>query len=127
MMEQSDQTMVSLDNFILGIHDSSILRDNTFDLLSCSDVGTIKTVTFMGMYILVDNGYLDWSCRVPPMTITNQISKIRWSKWVESMRKDVECTFGILKGRFCVLKTGICLWGAMKVDNVWKTCCAVHN
>jgi len=25
--------------------------------------------------------------------------EMRWSKWLESMRKDVECAFGILKGR----------------------------
>jgi len=64
---------------------------------------------------------------VPPMTMTNKISNIWWSKWVESMRKDVECTFDILKGRFRILKTGIRLLGVMKVDDVWKTCCALHN
>lgn len=31
----------------------------------------------------------------------------RWSKCVESIRKDVECTFGILKGRFRILKEHI--------------------
>ena len=96
-------------------------------MLSRDSVGNIRTTSYNGVYLLVDNGYLDWSCTVPPMTMTNQISEIRWSKWVESMRKDVECTFGILKGRFRVLKTGIRLWGVMKVDDVWKTCCALHN
>jgi len=123
----NDQTMVRLDNFIMGIRESSILRDHTFELLSRDDDGNIKKVTYSGVYVLVDNGYLDWSCTVPPMTMTNQINEIRWSKWVESMRKDVECTFGILKGRFRILKTGIRLLGVMKVDDVWKTCCALHN
>ena len=43
------------------------------------------------------------------------------------MRKDVECTFGILKGRFRVLKTGIPLHGIEVCDKVWYTCCALHN
>jgi hypothetical protein len=40
------------------------------------------------------------------------------------MRKDVECTFGIMKGRFRILKSGIRLYGVLKMDEVWKTCCA---
>ena len=31
------------------------------------------------------------------------MDEIRWSKWLESMRKDVECTFGIMKGRWRIL------------------------
>lgn len=43
------------------------------------------------------------------------------------MRKDVECTFGILKGRWRILKSGIRLGGLEECDQVWKTCCALHN
>lgn len=43
------------------------------------------------------------------------------------MRKDVECTFGILKGRFRILKTGIRLQSFQAVDDIWFTCCALHN
>jgi hypothetical protein len=42
-------------------------------------------------------------------------------------RKDCKCVFGILKGRFRVLKTGIRLDGPNAVDNIWLTCCALHN
>jgi hypothetical protein len=55
------------------------------------------------------------------------MTEIRWSKWLESMRKDVECTFGILKGRWRILKSGIRLQGVDAVDKVWLTCCALHN
>jgi DDE superfamily endonuclease len=51
----------------------------------------------------------------------------RLSEWIESFRKDAECTFGILKGRFRVLKTGIRLDGPEAADRVWLTCCALHN
>ena len=43
------------------------------------------------------------------------------------MRKDVECTFRILKGRWRILKTGVCVYGVDKVDEIWLTCCALHN
>lgn len=43
------------------------------------------------------------------------------------MRKDVECTFGILKGRFRILKSGILLNNPLSVEHIFKTCCALHN
>ncbi|KAI2490063.1 Plant transposon protein [Fragilaria crotonensis] len=43
------------------------------------------------------------------------------------MRKDVECTFGILKGRWRILKTGIRMNGVENADKIFLTCCALHN
>lgn len=43
------------------------------------------------------------------------------------MRKDVERTYGILKGKWRILKNGICLHRVDVVDHIWKTCCALHN
>jgi hypothetical protein len=53
-----------------------------------------------GVYAIVDRGYLQWSCTVPSFTVSSDMDEIHWSKWLESMRKDVDCTFGILKGRW---------------------------
>ena len=52
-------------------------------------------------------GILSWSCTVPPLKDGFTYQHIRFSEWLESMRKDVECTFGILKGRFTVLRHGV--------------------
>ena len=52
---------------------------------------------------------------------------IRFSQWLESMRKDVKCAFGILKGRFRILKTVVRLHGIEATDQIWMTCCALHN
>lgn len=62
-----------------------------------------------------------------PMKDAVLFKDLRWSKWVESMRKDVECTFGIMKGRFRILKIGIRLQSIDAVDKLWCTCCALHN
>ena len=43
------------------------------------------------------------------------------------MQKDVESTFCIMKGRFTILKTGIKLQNFELTDQVWLTCCALHN
>ena len=39
----------------------------------------------------------------------------------------MECTFGILKGRWRILKTGIRLNGVECADKIFLTCCALHN
>ncbi len=63
---------------------------------------------------------------MPPFTNTNRYDELRWSEWLESMCKDVECTVGILKGLWRIRKTGICLHKVASVDMLWKTCCAFH-
>jgi hypothetical protein len=60
--------------------------------------------------------------------------ELSWSKRAESVRKDIECTFGILKGRFKILKLPMFYHssknahtGKERVDNVFFTCCMLHN
>jgi hypothetical protein len=123
----NDQSMVRLDTFISGICDGTVLNDVDFELLTHDKTGNIKILRFKGVYLICDNGYLSWSCTVPPFGNSIDINEIHCSKWLESMRKDVECTFGILKGRWRILKSGVCISGVDLVDYVWFTCCALHN
>ncbi|CAB1119739.1 unnamed protein product [Ectocarpus sp. CCAP 1310/34] len=51
----------------------------------------------------------------------------KWSKAPESVREDVECFFGILKGRFRILKLGILFQDKNVIDNLFFTCCTSHN
>jgi hypothetical protein len=53
--------------------------------------------TYSGPWLIVDNGYLKWSTTVPLIKLTMNETECRWSHWCESLQKDVECTFGILK------------------------------
>jgi hypothetical protein len=49
--------MVRLDTFVSGIRDGSVLDDCDFELLACGKDGEIKTLRFLGAYLIVDNGY----------------------------------------------------------------------
>ena len=51
----------------------------------------------------------------------------RFSRWAESMRKDVECAFEILKRRFKILSVPNPFQSIQAVDQIWLTCCALHN
>ena len=39
----------------------------------------------------------------------------------------MECTFGIMKGIFCVLRNGLHFYKIDTCDQVWLTCCTLHN
>jgi hypothetical protein len=113
----NDKTVIRFDNFITG------LRKGTLGDV----VYRIAGEAIRGAWVLVDNGYLPWSVTIPPFKRTTSRMQARWSEWLESMRKDVECTFGILKGRWRILKTGIRVHSLEQVDDIWFTCCALHN
>ena len=122
----NDQTLVMFDHFVRGIHEGRKLSDLSFKLWE-RDGGAFVHRSYKGAWVICDNGYKNWSVTVPPVKVCTDVPTIRWSEWIESMRKDVECTFGILKGRFRVLKSGIRVHGTDTCDAVFLTCCALHN
>jgi len=123
----NDKTLVLFDTFLEDIKSGKILSDNEFILYEYTDNGEVVAVTYKGVWIQVDNGYLTWSLTVPPFKYCNERKELRWSQWMESMRKDVECTFGILKKRFTILSKGVHARDINVADKVWKTCCGLHN
>ena len=123
----NDKTLVLYDPLVSGVNDGTKYEDYEFKLLEKKSTGEVIEVTYQGVWFMVDNGYLDWSCTVPPVKQATTYKTIRFSEWLESMRKYVECTFGILKQRFAILRYGVRLSSIKKVDQVWLTCCALHN
>jgi len=81
----------------------------------------------MYAYLLCDGGYHLWRVLQCPLKWSSKTEEQRWSRWLESVRKDVECTFGILKGRFRILKSGIRFQSRQAVDETFLTCCVIHN
>ena len=122
----NDKTLVLFDLFARGMFEGKVLQDVEFSLFERNG-NDIISVKYRGAWLLVDNGYLKWSTTIPPTKVTADSKEIRWSQWLESLRKDVECTFGIMKGRFRILKSGIRLHTLLGADRIWKTCCALHN
>lgn len=129
----NDKTLVRFDSFMSELRDGALNDKMDFEVrtrlgMSSEDTGQQdRTLKLKGAYVIVDNGYLEWSTTVPPLKGSCIRSELRFSQWLESMRKDVECTFGILKGRWRILKTGIRLHNTEVSDNIWLTCCALHN
>lgn len=92
-----------------------------------SITGDIKLQQYQGVWIIVDNGYLNESITVPPSKTTQYKDEMAWSSWLELVRNDVECTFGVLKKRFTILSNATRLGSLEAMDDVWTTCCSLHN
>jgi len=88
--------------------------------------GSVKE--FVGYYFISDGGYM----RIPQLLFPTKHGDpndphMNWSRWVESIRKDVECVFGSLKKRFKWLKNWNVMSNQFEIDNVFHTCCVLHN
>ena len=96
----NDKTLILFDEFICNVKNVKTPNDYTFTLKEINERGQIVEALYEGVWFMVDNVYLSWSCTVPPDRNGTTYDVIRFSEWLESMRKDVECVFGIMKVGF---------------------------
>ena len=82
-----------------------------------------------GVYLICDNGYLQWPTLICPFmrSETNGPFQTCYSGNLESVRKDVECVFGILKGRFTSLDNGLKHRDIHVCERIFVACCVLHN
>ena len=73
-----------------------------------------------GCYHINDNGYHKWGTSMEPSKAPENEDELRWSEMLESLRKDVECFFGILKNIFSILKYGSRFKKWEIIDNILK-------
>ena len=81
------------------------------------------------MYLICDNGYLRWPQSICPyMAPMVASAEGYFSSNLESVRKDVECTFiGILKKRWKILNNGL-LYRDIKIcEKIFLTAVCLHN
>ena len=116
----NDKTIVLMDELATRLKKGKIVTDNVFELFDYNDNDNviIFSIKYREAWLLVENGYLNWSTTIPPLKQTMMHKETRWSEWLESVRKNVECIFGILKDRWRILKSGIRLHGVDACDNI---------
>ena len=90
-----------------------------FELLEQDHEDNIVIQNYKGVCIIVGNGYLSWPSNIPPFSDPVKIWDHAFLEWLKSVRKDVKCTFGIMKGRFWQLKTGTWVNGHVATDRIW--------
>ena len=81
-----------------------------------------------GAYLICDNGYLCWPTSICPYAgVENSSLEEFFSTNLESVQKDVECTFGILKKRWQTLNNGLHYRDIRTCERVFNACCCLHN
>ena len=120
---RNDKTAVRFDNFVMSVHQRKVYDRTRWNYYAAD--GT--TPEERGVWLLCDGGYHRRRCLQCPVKWDHAASKVAWSKWVESVRKDVECVFGRLKGRFRCLKIPSRFQTQEAVDTQFRACCAIYN
>ena len=82
-----------------------------------------------GAFLICDNGYLQWPTLICPFMRSEGNTPLEscFSSNVESVRKDVECCFGILKGRWKSLDYGFKHRRIQICQHIFVACCVLHN
>jgi hypothetical protein len=117
----NDKTTVHFDKFVSAIraHELDSHQWTRYD--RCGNPTSMR-----GVYLICDGGYHDWPCTISGYSFTVDSNKFLFARWLSSLRKCVECTFGILKCRFTILKN-FRYHTERKLNDVWFTCLALHN
>jgi hypothetical protein len=84
-------------------------------------------ITVQGGYLIADGGFLRIGCMADPGHGSWAMNEVRWSEFLESIRKDVECFFGILKNRFRFCLGPIEVRDYEVVEAAFKCCTMIHN
>ena len=121
---KNDKTCAYTHELLMGLYNGTLWADVPYELYDTDG----KKFTLRGPYSITDGGYHHWRIMQFPLKYCVPGSAdYRQSKRLESVRKDVECTFGrSFKGRFRVL-AGKINYPLQELDNMVHVCSMIHN
>lgn len=82
-----------------------------------------------GCFVICDGGYHEWVATIAgwkPEFAPDELSSNQGCL-MESIRKDSECTFGIAKKRFRILRLPFLVSTMEGIDSVMRVCAILHN
>ena len=102
-----DYNIILYDDLIHGICGGIYLQD--YDLALMEYDGNVNSISIIYKWVLfiVDNGCLSWFYTIPSFQDAVSYTYVQFSEWLESMCKDIEYPFSILKSQFTMLGYGI--------------------
>lgn len=117
-----DKSIVKFDGFMCAIR-AGLYK--SFKYLLYNESGVLEECT--GGACLNDNGYLYIPTMMEPTKDPVDEADQQWSEMAESLRKDIERLFGVLKQAFAILKYGTRFGDLGVVDDIFLTCLAMYN
>ncbi len=80
------------------------------------------------MYVICNNGYLRWPTSICPYgSVENSSLEEYFLSNLESIQKEIECTFGILKKRWQILNDGLNYCDVQTCKRIFNACCCLNN
>jgi hypothetical protein len=118
----NDKTIASMDPAIHAIRTLQI-----FITYAWQAVTAVGNAAVYGVYLICDGGYHVWRILQRCSVVSSDPKMMFLMNRISSARKDVECTFGVMKARFRILKHPILCQELSDVNNIFTTCCIFHN
>lgn len=120
---RNDKTVVRYDKFQQAMQSEQEYTDFRYKIYTA--IGQEEEMK--GVYTLCDGGYHKWLTSICGSKHADAADLKGWSGLCESVRKDVECVFGILKKRFAILAGRFLNYESADIDRTVKVCCILHN
>jgi len=119
----NDKQITVNDTFPVDVWQGEKFRRLRYTLITKQGV----PVQYQGVWLAVDGGYQKVACFINQMHNRYGFSEVAFSEWLESVRKDVECAFGILKIRFRFLRGFVLFQEPETLENTFRTAAMLHN
>jgi hypothetical protein len=119
----NDMSIVKFDAAVNSLRREPHFLNYEYELYDCNG----DLITEKGNWEICDNGMLKNSTSMNPSKVSVTRHEADWSEMNESLRKDIEDCFGILKTIFSPLKYGLRCHDENQLDDIFKTCCAIYN
>jgi len=119
----NDKQITVNDTFPVDVWQGEIFRRLRYTLNTKQGV----PVQYQGAWLAVDGGYQKVACFINPMHNRYGFPEVAFSEWLESVRKDVECAFGILKIRFRFLRGFVLYQEPTTIEAAFRTAALLHN
>jgi len=120
----NDKHIVKIDDNIRFLNEDWLLQ---VEWKYYAQDGSVSSST--GVYVICDNGYICWPTTMCPFMGSQMHGCLEdyFSSKVESLRKDVECVFSIMKGRWASLDKGFKYREIKTCGQIFLTCAVLHN
>jgi hypothetical protein len=121
-----------------SVGDKSIIRfDGAMTEIRSGKYAAIKSEIYSGVgdekvvlhdvHTINDNGYHYWRYMMEPSKYSQTDDEAAWSELLESLRKDIERLFAIIKQMFAIIKYGSRMTEKEEVDNLFLACLAIYQ
>ena len=122
----NDKTSVKYSTFVNQLKSREIYSSVYFTIRT--GVGDDDYILMKFAYLICDGGFVSWSVLINGYSQFSHVEReYRFTDWLASVRKDVECFYGRLKQRFRFFINPITLRDPNDITNAFFTACIINN